>query len=94
MSRLLIAITGGSASGKSRLSSALAEHFNQHDAQWIPDGKPGAGNMLVFSNGNTRPTGPSCKANSCFRGLEISRILSNRHSHFALCCKHDLVRAA
>ena len=32
MSRLLIAVTGGSASGKSRLSTALAEHFHTHDA--------------------------------------------------------------
>ena len=26
--------------------------FWQHDAHWIPDGSPGAGNMLVFNNGN------------------------------------------
>ena len=26
--------------------------FWQHDAQWIPVGLPGAGNMLVFNNGN------------------------------------------
>ena len=26
--------------------------FWQHDAHWIPDGLPGAGNMLVFNNGN------------------------------------------
>ncbi len=25
--------------------------FAQHDAQWIPDGYPGAGSILVFSNG-------------------------------------------
>jgi len=25
--------------------------FAQHDAQWIPDGLPGAGSILVFSNG-------------------------------------------
>ena len=31
--------------------------FSQHDAQWIPDGHPGAGNVLVFNNGNGRPGG-------------------------------------
>jgi hypothetical protein len=25
--------------------------FAQHDAQWIPEGRPGAGSILVFSNG-------------------------------------------
>ena len=29
----------------------------QHDAQWIEDGLPGAGNMLVFNNGIGRPAG-------------------------------------
>ncbi len=31
--------------------------YVQHDAEWIPDGLPGAGNILVFSNGlpKTRP---------------------------------------
>lgn len=32
--------------------------WNQHDIQWIPEGRPGAGNMLVFNNGNDRPGGP------------------------------------
>ena len=32
--------------------------YTQHDAQWIPAGYPGAGNILVFSNGNDRPGGP------------------------------------
>ncbi|HVS12230.1 MAG TPA: aryl-sulfate sulfotransferase [Planctomycetota bacterium] len=31
--------------------------FAQHDAQWIPEGHPGAGNVLVFNNGNGRPGG-------------------------------------
>jgi hypothetical protein len=30
--------------------------FSQHDTHWIPDGLPGAGNMLVFNNGG-RPDG-------------------------------------
>ncbi len=31
--------------------------FVQHDAQWIADGLPGAGNILVFNNGANRPAG-------------------------------------
>lgn len=30
------------------------ELYGQHDAQWIVDGLPGAGNILVFNNGNQR----------------------------------------
>ena len=29
--------------------------FHQHDAQWIAKGSPGAGNFLIFNNGETRP---------------------------------------
>ena len=28
--------------------------FQQHDARWIPDGCPGAGNLLIFNNGLDR----------------------------------------
>lgn len=31
--------------------------FSQHDAQWIDDSAPGAGNILVFNNGQNRPEG-------------------------------------
>lgn len=31
--------------------------FKQHDAHWIPAGYPGAGNILIFSNGTGRPGG-------------------------------------
>ena len=31
--------------------------FVQHNAQWIDAGLPGAGNMLVFNNGQGRPAG-------------------------------------
>jgi hypothetical protein len=31
--------------------------FNQHDAQWIAPGLPGAGHFLVFNNGLDRPEG-------------------------------------
>ena len=29
--------------------------FGQHDAEWIPEGYPGAGNILIFNNGPGRP---------------------------------------
>ena len=32
--------------------------FGQHDVQWIEEGRPGAGNLLVFNNGTDRPGGP------------------------------------
>jgi hypothetical protein len=31
--------------------------FGQHHASWIPPGRPGAGNLLVFNNGRDRPGG-------------------------------------
>lgn len=31
--------------------------FQQHNAQWIPSGYPGAGDILVFDNGENRPGG-------------------------------------
>jgi hypothetical protein len=31
--------------------------FYQHNVQWIPPGHPGAGNLLVFNNGQSRPGG-------------------------------------
>jgi hypothetical protein len=31
--------------------------FSQHDTQWIPEGLPGEGHLLVFNNGGGRPDG-------------------------------------
>ncbi len=31
--------------------------FGQHDAQWIASSLPGAGNILIYNNGNGRPAG-------------------------------------
>ncbi|MDP7289492.1 MAG: DUF1566 domain-containing protein, partial [Phycisphaerae bacterium] len=31
--------------------------YGQHDAQWIAEGLPGQGNILVFNNGQNRPAG-------------------------------------
>ncbi|MEM6966343.1 MAG: aryl-sulfate sulfotransferase [Bacteroidota bacterium] len=33
------------------------QFFGQHDARWIPDGHPQAGNIMVFNNGLGRPGG-------------------------------------
>jgi hypothetical protein len=35
-------------------SSSDQQLYVQHDVQWIPDGYPGAGNILIFNNGNKR----------------------------------------
>lgn len=32
--------------------------WGQHDVQWIAEGSPGAGHLLVFNNGGGRPGGP------------------------------------
>lgn len=39
-------------------TAADQQFYGQHDAQWIPAGSPGAGNILVFNNGLGRPQGP------------------------------------
>lgn len=31
--------------------------FAQHDVHWIPEGRPGAGDLLIFNNGRGRPDG-------------------------------------
>lgn len=38
-------------------SKADQRLFYQHNVQWIPPGHPGAGNLLVFNNGQERPDG-------------------------------------
>ena len=39
--------------------------FGQHDVQWVPQGHPQAGDLLVFNNGNQRP-GCSCSTVDCW----------------------------
>ena len=36
---------------------AVRQLYRQHDASWIEQGRPGAGNILIFNNGNGRPDG-------------------------------------
>jgi hypothetical protein len=38
-------------------SESDRQFFKQHDANWIKPGYPGAGNILVFNNGQNRPGG-------------------------------------
>ncbi len=38
-------------------ATGVQEFYGQHDAHWIPPGLPGAGNILVFNNGQGRPEG-------------------------------------
>ena len=33
------------------------KYYGQHDAQWIPDGYPDAGKIMVYNNGSGRPSG-------------------------------------
>jgi len=47
----------GSPQTYDRGSSVDQMLFKQHDVQWIPAGRPGAGNFLLFNNGTGRPGG-------------------------------------
>jgi predicted phosphodiesterase len=38
-------------------ATGVKQLFDQHDARWIPDGYPGAGDILIFNNGLNRPGG-------------------------------------
>ena len=42
---------------KTYYAGSEQELYSQHDAQWIENGNPEAGNILVFNNGNGRPDG-------------------------------------
>ncbi|MFZ4617271.1 MAG: aryl-sulfate sulfotransferase, partial [Rectinemataceae bacterium] len=44
----------GNPAAYGRGSSADAVLVQQHDAEWIPDGSPGAGHILIFNNGYDR----------------------------------------
>jgi hypothetical protein len=37
-----------------RGTAAVRTLFNQHDVQWIREGLPGAGNLLIFNNGDSK----------------------------------------
>jgi hypothetical protein len=45
----------GNPQNYGRDSAEHQELFGQHDARWIPESYPGAGNILIFNNGDGRP---------------------------------------
>jgi hypothetical protein len=47
----------GNPQAYGRGTPAEQKFWGQHDAQWIREGRPGAGNILLFNNGPGRPTG-------------------------------------
>ena len=44
----------GNPAAYGRGTSRDRQLYQQHDAQWIPEGLPGAGNLLIFNNGYDR----------------------------------------
>ena len=51
--------------------------WNQHDAHWIPEGKPGAGNILLYNNGNQRPGGPYSTVEEITPPVDANGIYTN-----------------
>jgi len=47
----------GNPAAYDRGTAADQELFFNHDVTWIEEGRPGAGNLLVYNNGTARPTG-------------------------------------
>jgi len=49
----------GNPAAYERGSPADRAFYYQHDAQWVEPGRPGAGNLIVFNNGNHGPGNPN-----------------------------------
>jgi hypothetical protein len=47
--------------------------FYQHNVQWIPPGRPGAGHLLVFNNGQGRPDGEHSEIAELVLPLEVGK---------------------
>ena len=47
----------GNPQAYGRGTAADQVFYQQHDAEWVPAGRPGAGNITVFNNGKGRPEG-------------------------------------
>lgn len=47
----------GNPKNYGRGSFANQKLWGQHDAKWIPDSYPNAGNIIIFNNGQNRPNG-------------------------------------
>ncbi|MFT5200500.1 MAG: hypothetical protein ACI87O_003181, partial [Planctomycetota bacterium] len=48
--------------------------YGQHDCQWIDEGLPGAGNLLIFNNGQGRPGGNYSSADEVIPPLNPSGV--------------------
>lgn len=58
--------------------------FFQHDAQFIEPGKPGAGNILVYNNGQGRPNDPWSSVDEIsFAHIAPGKIEFDDNGHFA-----------
>ncbi|MBU0674257.1 MAG: aryl-sulfate sulfotransferase [Proteobacteria bacterium] len=58
-------------------SSSDRKLYGQHDATWIPEGEPGAGNILLFNNGQGRPTGDYSSIEELTPPMNPDRSFSN-----------------
>jgi hypothetical protein len=62
----------GKAKFPSYLSAELTQIWGAHNVHWIPNGRPGAGNFLIFDNGVGRVTSGSYSAILEINGLDAS----------------------
>ena len=53
-------------------SAADRTLYGQHDCQWIDEGLPGAGHLLIFNNGNGRPGGNYSSADEVIAPINAS----------------------
>ncbi len=62
----------GNPQAYDRGTAADRKFFLQHDAQWIEPGLPGAGNILIFNNGNGRPGGDASSVDELVPPVDAS----------------------
>lgn len=62
----------GNPAAYNRGTSADQIFYFIHDVNWIEEGKPGEGNLLVFNNGRARPTGDWSSADEWVPPVDLS----------------------
>ncbi|MEO1524153.1 MAG: YHYH protein [Planctomycetota bacterium] len=72
----------GNPQAYGRGTAADRELFSLHDAQWIDPELPGAGNILVFNNGQQRPGGNASSVEEITPPVDAS-------GHYALAANED-----
>jgi len=93
MQPFLLAVTGGSASGKTRLAQALAEEFIAHDCYVIPedDYYIDAGNMPGFDANTFNFDEPAAKDHSLLeahlKALQSGQTIESPQYDFATHCR-------